>query len=299
MYDFDSTWRMINAFSVHLINNDEFNNIRKERLWNKAKYIDCDTDKDEWLEYIGSMYRNTDLASSFWDFKKKIDNSIYYWEKNIDWSKTQRINSWWWVFIKFCDKCNIDIQVHNLSWYVNIIYTELNKTLNELDYLYKEIVNIINSDKYIFIEYNNLDSSFIHSLRAHYNMFIANIVSIYEYLDLFIVVEKIFYNKNLKNNMVQLQVDRAQRLKPYFERNGLLNLFNLYKEYKTNRDFLLHKWNIDFRFLKDNSNNIIIKIKNKLLIDKVNIDYNNIKLIIEDFFNIYVENINNAKNNSK
>jgi len=70
-------------------------------------------------------------------------------------------------------------------------------------------------------------------------------------------------------------------------------MYILYEKYKDNRDFLLHKWNMDFRFLEDKNNNIVIKVKNDLLINKIKNDYDNIKLILNTFFNKYIENINN------
>jgi hypothetical protein len=71
-------------------------------------------------------------------------------------------------------------------------------------------------------------------------------MSLYEYLDLFIVIENLFFEKtvnlkNLKNNKIQLSVPREQRLKPYLEKNKLEEFYNLFEYYKKKRDFLLHK----------------------------------------------------------
>lgn len=295
-YNLDSTWRIINAISVELIDKEKFDEIRKDNFDKQRKYIDLNLDKKDWLEQIWYIYINTELANIFWKHKKEIDNIVYYWEQNSNLSKTQKINKWWDKFINFSNELDkkasfIDNQPHNLCWYITTIFHELNKILNELDILFKEITKIINFSFNRF-DNKNLDWKSIHSLRIQYNMFIGNVLAVYEYLDLFIVIENLYFEKSifwkkLKNKKIQLQVSREQRLKPYFIQNNLTNYLKLFEEYKKERDFLLHKWNIDFRFLQDKDKNIFIKIKNTFLIDKIKNDYNNIENLLNSFFENY------------
>ncbi len=221
-------------------------------------------------------------------------------KQNDNWWKTLKINKWWDKFINFSNEWEkifsfIDNQPHNLCWYINIISNELNKVLNELDISFEEIVKIMNFDFNRF-DNKNLDWKSIHKLRIQYNMFIGNILSVYEYLDLFIVVENLYFEKtvnwkDLNNNKIQLQVSREQRLEPYFTKKNLKNYLKLFKTYKEERDFLLHKWNINFRFLEDKHKNIFIKIKNTFLIKKIKEDYSNIEKLLNDFFQIYTNNL--------
>jgi len=234
-YDIDSTWRMINAFSVEIIDKKEFDSVREKNNQNKIKYIDLELYKKEWLEYIWYQYMNSVLANIFWNYKNKINDIVYYWKPNSDWSKTQKINIWWDKYIKFSDRD--DKQVHNLCWYINIVSWEFNKNLNELDLLYKKITKIINSDKCINIlnDRKNLDWTFVHNLRVNYNIFIANIVSMFEYIDLFIVIENLFYEKTidwneLENKEIKLRGPRKKKIRTLFQEKSIRwNVYIIWK----------------------------------------------------------------------
>jgi hypothetical protein len=61
---------------------------------------------------------------------------------------------------------------------------------------------------------------------------------------------------------------------------------------KIERDFLLHKWNSSFRFLKDKKNNIHVKIWNDFVIEKIEKYYNDIEKNLALFYENYINKFN-------
>ncbi len=284
---FDCMWIILNPHSIKVINDEQVVNIREDlkqiRKDQNIVFYDHNLDKDEWLQRINTSYIHWKLYSKiFNDFRKELDKDIYYWEPISGTRKTRKIYDKWSVFLSFADNKVLKWyqQVQNLCGYYEAIFSWLRHKLDELDYIYNYFSN--SPWKEYEINEGEINIVNIHELNIHYNIFIANILSVIEFLDLFIVIKKIL---EWEEKVIVRTNDRSQRLNDY----EIVQDF--FYKIKWERDYLLHKWTASIRFLKTESNEIVIKMWNEFLERKVQSNYWELQRILEYFFTEYISQI--------